>query len=69
MQKSIVILSQKLDLFLANNVDCDELTHNEAFYLGLHCLPMCHFTGYLSAKKDQVNFHRLKHFKKGGGLT
>ena len=65
MQGNIVILSQKIDVFLANNVDCDEMTHNAAFYLNLHCLSICHFMGYQSANNDHVNLKRLKHFKKG----
>ena len=65
MQRNIVILSQKLDLFQANNVGCYEKTHHAAFYLGLHCLPMCHFMSYGMKIIDQVNLRRLKHLGKG----
>ena len=34
-----VFLSLKVVLFLANSADPDEMQHNAAFHLGLHCLP------------------------------
>ena len=36
--KNIVILSLKIDFFLANRADPDEMPHQAAFHLGLHCL-------------------------------
>ena len=36
-QRYIVFLSLKIDFVLANSVD-DEMLHNVAFHLGLHCL-------------------------------
>ena len=60
MQGNIVILSQKIDVFLANNVDCDEMMHNAAFYLNLHCLPICHFMGYQSANNRPCKLAQIK---------
>ena len=36
--RSIVFLSSKIDFVLANSADPDEMPHNAAFNLGLHCL-------------------------------
>ena len=37
-----VVLSLKVVLILANSADPDEMQHNAAFYLGVHCLPNTH---------------------------
>ena len=37
-------------LALANSVDPDEMLHNAAFHLGLHCLPKYQFRGFLYTK-------------------
>ena len=37
--KQIVILSLKIIFVLANSVDPNEMPHNAAFHLGLHCMP------------------------------
>ena len=34
-----VFLSLLVLFILANNADLDEMQHNAAFHLGLHCLP------------------------------
>ena len=34
-----IFLSLKIDFFLANSVAPDEMPHEAAFHLGLHCLP------------------------------
>ena len=37
--KNIKFFSLKIHFVLANNADPDEMLHNAAFHLGLHCLP------------------------------
>ena len=39
-----------MDFFLANSADPDEMPHNAAFHLGLHCLQKYWFSGYQSFK-------------------
>ena len=34
-----LLLSLKIVLLLANSADPDEMQHDAAFHLGLHCLP------------------------------
>ena len=36
--KNIVFLSLKIGFIIANSADPDEMLHNAAFHLGLHCL-------------------------------
>ena len=36
--KTIVYLSLNIDFVLANSANPDEMLHNTAFHLGLHCL-------------------------------
>ena len=38
LSKTIVLLSLKINFFLANSADPDEMPHNAAFHLDLHCL-------------------------------
>ena len=44
-QRFIVFLSLKIDFVLANSED-DEMLHNVAFHLGLHCLSKYPFRGF-----------------------
>ena len=37
----MVFLSLKIIFVLANSLDPDEMPHNAAIHLGLHCLPTC----------------------------
>ena len=39
----IVFLSLNIVLGLVNNVVSDEILHHVAFYLGIHCLPVCRY--------------------------
>ena len=39
-------MSPKDILILANSTDHDEMQHNAAFHLGLHCLPKYPFMGF-----------------------
>ena len=48
--KKILFLSLKIDFVLANSAYPDEMPHNVAFYLGLHCLPKYPFRGLRSIK-------------------
>ena len=41
-----VFLSVKVVLILANSADPDEMQHNAAFHLGLHCLPEYLVSGF-----------------------
>ena len=45
-----VFLSLKIVLIIANSVDSDEMQHNAAFHLGLHCLPKYLFRGFQYTK-------------------
>ena len=45
-----VFLSLKTVLNLANSADPDEMQHNAAFHLGLHCLPKYLLRGFQSSK-------------------
>ena len=38
ISKNIVFLSLKIEYVIANSTDPDEMPHNAAFHLGLHCL-------------------------------
>ena len=40
----------KFFLILANSADPDEIQHDAAFHLGLHCLPTYPFRGFLYTK-------------------
>ena len=42
----MIFLSLKIDFVLANNAYPDEMPHNAAFHLGLHCLPKYSFRGF-----------------------
>ena len=46
----IVFLSLKVVLILAKSADPDEMQHNAAFHLGLHCLPNYPFRGFQYTK-------------------
>ena len=48
--KLCVYLSLKIVLVLANSADPDEMQHDAAFHLGLHCLPNYPFTGLHDTK-------------------
>ena len=50
IEKKNVFLSLKIDFVLANSADPDEMPHNTAFHLGLHCLPKYPFCGFWSSK-------------------
>ena len=41
-----VLLSLHVALNLANSSDLDEIQHDVAFHLGLHCLPKYSFRGF-----------------------
>ena len=45
-----VFLSLKIVLILPNSADPDEMQHDAAFHLGLHCLPKYLFRGFQSTK-------------------
>ena len=45
-----VFLSLEIVLILPNSADPDEMQHNAAFHLGLHCLPKCSFMGFPAYK-------------------
>ena len=47
-QKHIVFISLKIDFVFAKSADPDEMQHNAAFHLGLHCLRKYPFRGFLS---------------------
>ena len=48
-----VFLSLKIVLILANSADPDEMQHNAAFHLGLHCLPKYLFSSSSEYTKGQ----------------
>ena len=41
-----VFLSLKVVLICANSADPDEMQHDAAFHLGIHCLPKYPFKGF-----------------------
>ena len=41
-----VFLSLKVVLILANSTDTDQMQHDAAFHLGLHCFPKYPFRGF-----------------------
>ena len=43
ISKNIVFLSLKIDVALTNSADSNEMPHNAAFHLGLHCLSKYRF--------------------------
>ena len=43
-----IFISLKIDFVLTNSADPDEMLHNAAFHLGLHCLPKYPFKGLRS---------------------
>ena len=45
---NIVFLYLKIDFFLANSADTDEMPHLAAFHLSLHCLPKYPFRFFKS---------------------
>ena len=45
-----VVLSLNVVLILANSADPDEMQHNAAFHLGLHCLPKYPFNLWNTVK-------------------
>ena len=40
------VLQSLMIIFLSNSADHDEIHHNAAFHLGLHCLPKYPFRGF-----------------------
>ena len=50
MSKNDIFLSLKIDFVSANSEDPDEMPHNAAFHLDLHCLPNYLFRGLRSTK-------------------
>ena len=49
------LLSLKINFVLANSADPDEMVHDAAFHLGLHCLPKNRFMWFLVYKG--INYH------------
>ena len=49
-KKKYIFLSLKIDFYLANSADPDEMLRNAAFHLGLHSLPKYLFRGLRSPK-------------------
>ena len=47
-----VLLSLKVVFILANTADPDEMQHNAAFHLGLHCLLKYQFRGFQYTKES-----------------
>ena len=47
-KKDCILLSE--DLFYLNSVDPDEMQHNAAFHLGLHCMQKYLFSGFPNTK-------------------
>ena len=53
--KHIAFLSPKIDLVSTNSADPDELMHEAALYLGLHCLQK-----YLFKGKSSIGVYYVK---------
>ena len=47
----VTIVFLKIDFVLANRPDTDEIPHNAAFHLGLHCPPKYPFRGIRTVQK------------------
>ena len=58
--------SLKIDFDLANSADPDEMPHDAAFHLDLHCLPM---NLYLNFRSSMCAFHPRKWFINAGFVT
>ena len=43
LKENIVCFCLKIIFTFTNSVDHDEMQHNAAFHLGLHCLQKCSF--------------------------
>ena len=48
--KNIVFFCLKIFFTFTNSDDTDEMQHNAAFHLGLHCLPKYSFRGFPNIK-------------------
>ena len=48
--KIYIFLSRKIYFVLASSADPDEMPHDAAFLLGLHCLPNFPFRGFWYTK-------------------
>ena len=46
--KKIVLFCLKIFFTFTNSADHDEMQHNAAFHLGLHCLQKYSFRGFLN---------------------
>ena len=55
--KKVVFLSLKIDFIFANRADPDEMLHNAAFHLGLHCLQKYLFMGFLVYKQLKLFYN------------
>ena len=59
-----VFLSLKsVFIFLADSADPDEMPHNVAFHLGLHCLPEYLFTGVIRKLEHDPSNYTMDHPK------
>ena len=48
--QNIVFFCPKIFFTFTNSVDPDEMQQYAAFYLGLHCLQKCMFSGFPNTK-------------------
>ena len=53
--KYIIFLYLKINFLLANSANPDEMPHDAAFHLGLHCFPICLFRGVWSSVLKHSN--------------
>ena len=68
-QKNIVCISMNIDFVSANSLSPDEISHFEAFYPGLHCLPKYPFSSLgvslLQTVKGLANVFQTQRFFRG----
>ena len=60
-QKSTVFFCLKICFTFANSVDPDEMQHNAAFHLGLHCLQKYSFRGFSNKSYCSQTGHLCVH--------
>ena len=53
----------KIVLILTNSADPDEMQHNAAFHLGLHCLPKDPLRGFQYTKSLNIGCENYKDLK------
>ena len=51
-----IFLSLRIILIIPNSADRDEMQHDAAFHLGLHCLPKYLFRGFQYTKGKSYMF-------------